>query len=512
MGTFAIASKTNTIGIVTITEASADDKSEKSSIRSSTDLSLRLLLLHEISLSSLLATYNVECGNSSSYSTYAGNGANIKIYSLASHPIQPYVLVAATSVGIVVCSISQQCRLVGSHISWNNCIFTYSDKVLRKSRLKFIQEENANIRRSVVSHHRSRSVSRPPSGRVSISVLKGDLENAATTLAVDVLEEITVSESATSAGSLTPQKMKKPTTTQFPTGTTTSQPTIHVSLSGAYVALVWPESLLYIVYRVEKCAEVDRGHCYSFAWTASLSTGGDVYLVITPMMKIETGAKPKKGFHLFQGKAINENVLPSLVVVKIIRHDADTGSSSVESSPSPSGFEDVGSITSLHSGSFMCVTKMTKVAKKTLALSQIELEAMKAEGIEEVPEKVKWSSQFYRLEDDDKIGFAPVGTLMSKVSSVEWSKNHVAVLIDTRINILCISDNKMSVIASVDMGGVYSQPQSMTWWHDALFVTTPSAIAMVVLRQNSDCGSAADVYQLASLNEVVISCLIFSLL
>lgn len=163
------------LGIVQIQESSSDTLSEKSSVRSSSDSSLRLVLLHEISVSQLMASYAATVAASSganfaenifSPKWMASRDSSSKVYSVLPHPCNPGTVMVASSIGIVILGIKMsQAHLVGSHESWNRSIVSFSDKVVKRNTYQ--------IRNNVVpnSISDSASLASPSTPRRSLSLL-----------------------------------------------------------------------------------------------------------------------------------------------------------------------------------------------------------------------------------------------------------------------------------------------------------------------------------------------------
>ena len=79
-----------------------------------------------------------------SHKWLASRDASAKVYSVHPHPWQPSVLVAATSVGIIVISlVMPHCSLVGAHESWDGSVLSFSDKVIRRSKYQLDRNRDA---------------------------------------------------------------------------------------------------------------------------------------------------------------------------------------------------------------------------------------------------------------------------------------------------------------------------------------------------------------------------------
>jgi hypothetical protein len=131
-------SSDSVLGIIQIQESSSDTLSEKSSVRSSSDSSLRMVLLHEISVSQLMAEYAATVAASGSDNIFshkwiASRDSSSKVYSVLPHPSNPSLLVVASSIGIVILRIKMpQTHLVGSHEAWGGAVISFADKVIKR--------------------------------------------------------------------------------------------------------------------------------------------------------------------------------------------------------------------------------------------------------------------------------------------------------------------------------------------------------------------------------------------
>lgn len=167
-------------GIIQIQESSSDVVSEKSSVRSSSDSSLRMVLLHEISLAQLMANYAGTVAAASSQASVAENvfsqkwiasrDSSSKVYSVLQHPSNPGVVVVASSIGIVVLGIKMSLtHLVGSHEAWDGAVLTFSDKVIKRNTYCLCRDAPLNSASEAAQLLSSPSPSTPR--RASLSLL-----------------------------------------------------------------------------------------------------------------------------------------------------------------------------------------------------------------------------------------------------------------------------------------------------------------------------------------------------
>jgi len=601
VGTFLVASKTNSIGIVQIHEASPEDQSE-SGDQSSNDVSLRLAALHDISLSHLMSVYSAEVAASSppdpseewdifSPKFVAGRDPTAKVYSVQPHFMKPDIVVVATSVGVVVLSLCPKRpdsgSPVGYHPTWGNMTLCYADRVIHLCKYNLtnslrdsftggdspiIQRQSTPRRllQQQIGSRRSFSNSKPSTPRpVSTDDRSVNYQSSGTNVTVQLTteEKIPVSADFASAGNpmgqanslqtqKRPQSMKP---MSLILATVTSQPLFYPSPTGKYCAVYWPESLYFVVYEIldprepgvvksSRLKEIDSGQCYSIGWVSVRKDSSnqrdvdngckylDLCCIISPSKRLD--ATKRKKFGIFRKKSTTaEDCFPSMMLLRIYSNGKKVTETICSGAP-----KDVEEL--VGGGPLLCVTTLINMNDKATkeekgAISKIELEAMHAQqgsddkanlpsGLNssaEIPTHMSYRSQFYYMASGstsskaatggsesasassgvafnvDDISLVPVGPLMSRVTAVCWNSTplkefdsrvqYVAVLIQTRINILALStsDEKEVGTGSIDLFPVttvevstlpYKVPESMFWWGKVLLVSTPSEVSMVL--------------------------------
>jgi hypothetical protein len=439
------------LGIVQIQEATTDEQSEKSSVRSSSDTSLRLVSLHEITLSRLMAAHaasvaarcpadNVQDSQIFNSKWLSSRDPMTKVYTVQSHAMYSDILVATTSVGVIVLTlkapISANSGLTAFHPDWKNLgIFFSSDKKLQLCRLYILGSSEydesssprpASTRRSSLLQSRNRQQSRVNSARYLTATAATpvpddkDPYNPTGLVQLEVIEDIVISaEGVGGSVQMAPQTLQK----QPPSGKSnalllacvTSRPIFRASPSGKYCAVHWPESLYYVVLEMNqelcsgraavsaaKTREVDRGQCVSLGWMSIPSTPEDsssgvmqrdLLLIICPSKRLD-GMKKKKQYTLFKKKDNTpEGCLPAMLLLKAFTDDGTgaggAGTRVVETVVSGGPSDDVDELFGGGAG-VICINSVSKMndsgasdEKKKKAISQIELEAMQAQQAEE---------------------------------------------------------------------------------------------------------------------------------
>lgn len=566
-----------------IQEATADEQSEKSSVRSSSDTSLRLISLHEITLSQIMAAHAAAVvAHSSAENTQdseifnsmwlSSRDPSTKIYTAQSHPMYSDVIIITTAVGVIALRlkspVSADSGLTGFHPSWKNVGFLYSsDKKLQLCRLNMLgtsdYDENsprpASTRRSMV---RNRQQSRINSSRyltaTSPIVDDKDPYNPTGLIQLEVIEEISIAAEGVGGGLqvTSPQTLQK----QIPGGKSsalvlacvTSRPIFRASPSGKYCAVHWPESLYYVVLEMvpdlmssnsngKRTKEVDRGQCTSLGWistSVSAEDGSgpkDLLSIISPSKRIDGTKKKKPQYSIFKKKDNTpEGCLPAMLLLKNFTGDGKVVEIVVTGGPD--GVEEL-----FGGSSLICITSVSKMndsgandEKKKKAISQIELEAMQAQQAEEksstavskadeIPVHLSFKSQFFALKFGPKsrhsssatmdesatvsslgesdFALTPIGPMFDRVNAVAWDSKqscqdnaivqYLAVLIDTRVNILKVSscENSVSIstIRSIEVSLLsHLVPTSLLWRDGFLFVSTyQEIIAMFPRPTNS---------------------------
>ena len=228
--------------------------------------------------------------------------------------------------------------------------------------------------------------------------------------------------------------------------------------------------------------EVDRGQCYSVAWTSYAGEKAeiidsnediptdqteeqnsaeetneveekttseqivkqaiDICVFITPQKEVASGKKAKSFFSSKQKDPKGGSVLPSMILMKDFHSVENVTKPTEIVTPTgcPDGFEGV-----FGGGPLLCITSKVSATedKSTMAVSQIELDAAAAQeetdkpphapsgahDLVEIPSIKTYKSQFYYVSVDelsekksvaDKFVLTPFGPVMSEVSTVAW--------------------------------------------------------------------------------------------
>jgi hypothetical protein len=423
------------LGFVQVQEATAEEQSEKSSVRSASDASLKLVSLHEVTLSQLMAAYAaaIAANNSSeqsqdSHSIFnskwlSSRDPSTKVYTIQAHPMYPEILVATTSAGIIVLTlvspVSNGSGLSGFHQAWKNAGLLYSsDKRIQLCKISVLggseNEENSprptSTRRG--SMLRSKQHSRTNSARMlPTNTDERDPYNPSGLVQMEVLEEIlVVAESVGGAQTSVPPQntlQKQPVSLRSNAlilACVTSRPIFRPSPSGKYCAVFWPESLYYVVFEMpveifgknfsrlgNKTKEVDHGQCYSLGWFNANRTSQDqppllqdFLILVSPSKRIDATKKKKQFGGLFSKKDNTpDGCLPPMILIKTFSEDGKVNETVCTGGPDD--------VHELHGGSFLvCISSLSKTndsgasdEKKKKAVSQIELEAMQAQQLAE---------------------------------------------------------------------------------------------------------------------------------
>jgi hypothetical protein len=226
--------------------------------------------------------------------------------------------------------------------------------------------------------------------------------------------------------------------------TITSRPVFYPSCSGLFCAIFFPDTLFYVLLRVNvddrrsgvalrrrslsrnsmsssmrslkidatpnntsRMSELERGMCYSMAWTCAVGAGGgdndgltDLLCIITTPKKVESAAKRRMS--IFGGseskKKSTGGVIPSMLVVKEV--GADGKIVDVINPGAPDTTCEV-----LGGGSYLCVTSpavgsASSGGSKQKALSKVELEAAEERSKQQGTGQVAQVSLEFTIPDD----------------------------------------------------------------------------------------------------------------
>lgn len=317
----------------------------------------------------------------------------------------------------------------------------------------------------------------------------------------------------------------------------TSRPIFRPSPSGKYCAVHWPESLYYIVLEMlpdfmspssngKKTKEIDRGQCTSLGWMTinladDIAGQKDLLLIISPSKRVDGTKKKKPQYSIFKKKDNTpEGCLPAMLLLKNFNDEGRVNEIVVTGGPD--------AVDELFGGGMLvCINSVSKMndsgandEKKKKAISQIELEAMQAQQAEEksgapvskadeIPIHLSFKSQFFALKfgsksrhpsaatvdesttvssiGDNDFALTPIGPMFDRANAVAWDTQrscegnfviqYLAVLIDTRVNILKVSSCETSVsistIRSIEVSLIsHLNPTSLLWRDGLLFVST----------------------------------------
>jgi hypothetical protein len=219
-GTFMLCSKTDTITIAQISNEKSND---------SDDANGKLRVLHEFSVFNMLVSYlhSMDIGDNdiiNMINTATQNHPqSIKVYKIAKHHHYNHLYALGTSIGLIVITLlPNNTPTVATSSLWSNNILT-------------VEGTRINVK------------------KISSSSSSADSN------------DITLTKTLTK---------NIETNTNIYNAITTCKPCYYVSPFNDYIAIHWPDSLFYIVYKVTintnndiiDITNVDQGYCLSFAW------------------------------------------------------------------------------------------------------------------------------------------------------------------------------------------------------------------------------------------------------
>eukprot|EP01032_Pedospumella_encystans_P018812 gene18812-21407_t len=321
-GCYVVNSRANTFAILQDKGSTGVndevDSTGSSSTSGSNEKAAPLVLLQEFALNTLLERYLVEKSAvletflmptlSDALRAEAVDAKQLHIVAVLPHPAVPSLYAVLSSVGLVMVSLgrSPSGSMYGSHPGWGSVRMAFAnDYSVQKVLLAAPESEDGE----------SAAPEEPVVGEVWPEVLE---DNVAPEQLVAAGHASAPAAASTSSSFSLMRKSRKLT---LGSGETKSscRPVFHASPSGTYCAVHWPESMVYVILRVnvafaavvkvgkvavpaeetarpvdnQSAQEVDRGVCLEFGWIGT----DDYYLIKTPAEIISRAAamKNKRG-------------------------------------------------------------------------------------------------------------------------------------------------------------------------------------------------------------------------